>query len=460
MTARHTKKVEPPSAAPGADSPASIEARRHERWQQIWMSFWMSVAITGLLVLIKLRIEKTDFGQMIESMSYDLLQHHLVAPASIKDLPVIVLDISGIEMKPTLGSQPSLVTDRAPLKRIVESLLQLPNGPRAIGLDVDFSPDGHGYAYPDDPDTFDTFLKAKIPITVGVHNSLALGPQRWLNDPKYINLASCVVVPKPDPGQSTRYMPEETVVNYPAPMSHGIDEHCSSMAFALEYGSAKNLASRLGWFVNSSRVNDDPNLRQIVSSEFLVDYSPLALLVSSAPDALNPDELAKTDMNGKIVLLGRTKNTTDTFTVPGKPEQPYAGVFLHACAVYTLEHRPLYRLSELGRIAIDFLFSLVVFGPALLIRLNRHKQGEEVVMEHRGLRRMINFEALFLVVGAVWLVPYTHLMWDDFLLVAIVLVAHSPIEHATLDIGRWLDKTLRSGRRDLSPPSNSPSEGE
>lgn len=420
----------------------------------------MSVAITVLLILIKLRIEKTDFGQLVESMSYDLLQHHLRAPASINDLPVIVLDISGIEMKPTLGSNPPLVTDRAPLKRIVENLLNLPNGPRAIGLDVDFSPDAHGYAHPDDQDLFDTFMKAKIPITVGVHNSLALGPERWLNDPKYIDLASCVVVPKPDAGQSTRYMPEETIVNYPTPMSRGIDEHCSSMAFALEYNPAKNLASHVGWFLESSRINDNPNLRQIVSSEFLVDYSPLELLAKSPPDALDTGELANAGLKGKIVLLGRTKNTTDTFTVPGKPEQPYAGVFLHACAIYTLENRPLYRLSEFGHIAIDFLFSLVIFGPALLFRLNRHKQGKEVGMEHRFLARMINFEALILFVAAVWLVPYTHLMWDDFILVVIVLVAHSPIEHATLDAGKWLGKHFGSGRGASSPPPESPAEGE
>ena len=61
------------------------------------------------------------------------------------------------------------------------------------------------------------------------------------------------------------------------------------------------------------------------------------------------------------------------------------------------------------------------------------------------MRRIINFEALILIVCAVWLVPYTHLMWDDFLLVAIVLVAHAPIEHATLDIGRWLEELFAPG---------------
>jgi hypothetical protein len=253
-------------------------------------------------------------------------------------------------------------------------------------------------------------------------------------------------------------MPEETVVNYPAPSSRGIDEHCSSMAFALEYDPAKNFSSGLGWFLDTSRVRSD--LRQLTNSEFLVDYSPLELLAKSPPDVLNLDELAKVNLKDKIVVLGRTKNTTDTFTVPGKPEQPYAGVFLHACAVYTLENRPLFRLSNLGRIFIDFLFSLVIFGPALMIRLNRHKQGKEVVVGHRFLARLINFEALILFVLAVWLVPYTHLMWDDFILVVIVLVAHAPIEHATLDIGKWLGRFFGAGRDASSPSSESPSEGE
>ncbi len=417
----------------------------------------MSFAITALLVVVKLQIEKTDFGKQIESMTYDLLQHHLSPPASVKDLPVIVLDISGIEMRPTLGSQPALVTDRAPLQSIVQYLVSMPNGPKAIGLDVDFSPDAHGYAHPDDQKLFDFFLSQKIPITVGVNSSLALGPLRWLNDPKYIDLASCVVVPKPDGGQSTRYMPEETVVNYPTPISHGIDEYCSSMAFALEYGKVKDAASGLGWLVDTSRVKSD---RQVTNSEFLVDYSPLDLLANSPPNALNPGELAKADLNGKIVLLGRTKDTTDTFTIPGKPEQPYAGVFLHACAIYTLENRPLYRLTEFGRIFIDFVISLVIFGPLLLYRLSRHRQDKETVVGHHFLGRLISLEAFLLFIVAVWLVRYTHLMWDDFILVLIVLVAHGPIERTTVDIGRWLDEFFRPGRRDSPSSAASHSEGE
>jgi hypothetical protein len=240
-------------------------------------------------------------------------------------------------------------------------------------------------------------------------------------------------------------------------MSRGIDEHCSSMAFALEFDKVKDATSRLGWIVEPSRVKSD---RQITNSEFLVDYSPLDLLVSSAADVLKPEELAKLDLKDKIVLLGRAKSTTDTFTIPGKPEQPYAGVFLHACAVYTLENRPLYRLTEWGRIFIDILFSVLIFGPVLVYRLIRLGQGKEVVMDHRLLGRAINLEALVLFVGAIWLVRYTRLMWDDFILVVIVLLAHAPIEHATLEIWKWLGESYRSIWHAPSAPSGPNSEGE
>jgi hypothetical protein len=45
-----------------------------------------------------------------------------------------------------------------------------------------------------------------------------------------------------------------------------------------------------------------------------------------------------------------------------------------------------------------------------------------------------------LVVIALAGVRWTHLMWDDFLLVAAALVLHSPIEHAVEKIGHLLGR--------------------
>ncbi len=468
MTARHKKKASAKPAAESADPHpseklASSEAKRRKRLREILISFSMSLGIALLLILIKMKIEKTDLGEQVESMSYDLLQHHLSAPASLQEMPVVVLDISGVQMRPALGPVPGLVTDRESLQTIVQNLAALPGPPSAIGIDVDFSPDSHGYADPDDPALFDYFLteNARIPIRVGVNSSLALGAQKWLGDPKYMELATCVVVPKPDKGQSTRYMPEELVVNYPMASSPGIDEHCPSMGVDLVNATMKKVQAAShwpGWLAQTFR---QKNEKRISSSEFLVDYSPLEVLSTSPPDALNPADLAKADLRGKIVLLGRTKNTNDTFIVPGRPEQVYAGVFLHACAAYTrLQTQPLYRLTGWGRFAFDLGFPMLILGPVLWYRLSQHRKGKEVVIGHRLLGLLISFEALILFIGAVAFVRYTRLMWDDFILVAIVLVAHGPIERAMLDIGGWLDGSVRSWRYAGSSTSGSHTEGE
>jgi CHASE2 domain-containing sensor protein len=459
MTARHKKESSAPPAADSGVTQAVIVTKRHEVLRKIRFSFWMSLVITISLLLVKLRVERTNIGGQIESMTYDLLQNHLTASG---DLRVVVLNISGIQMKPTLGPQPGLITDREPLKDIVDALVKLKKegqGPTAIGLDVDFSPDVHGYAYPDDPKVLDFLLdmNKEIPIRVGVNSSLALGPQRWLGDPKYMDLATCVTVPKPEKGQSTWYMPEFLVVNYPAASFGGISERCPSMGVALANATVKEVSPELSLFAETIRMKtgEDP----ISKSEFLVDYSPLESLIRSAPDVVSAADLAKEpakeSVKGKIVLLGRTKNTTDTFTVPGKPEQAYPGVFLHACAIYTLKNGPLYGLKGLTRTLFDVGFSAIVFGSLFLIRSWQFNQGMEVAIGHRLPAFLSLGVAFILSIGATYFVDKTHVMWDDFILVDIVLLVHTPIEHNTVEFGKWLGATMRSWFR-ISPPSTGP----
>ena len=162
----------------------------------------------------------------------------------------------------------------------------------------------------------------------------------------------------------------------------------------------------------------------------------------------------------KVVLLGRTRNTTDTFTVPGKPEKPYAGVFLHACAAYTLLERPLYRLKEPGRFLLDFVLSAAIFGFVLGVRWHPHSPHVDEFLEHRLPQLLALFVAVLLILCELWLVPRTHLMWDDFLLVAGVLLVHTPIERAA---GKGIARVVgwvRSLRDALASTSHRHSEGE
>ena len=411
----------------------------------------MSLLFAFVLIGINKLIEETEFGVLVESMTYDLLQHHLSPAGSAQNLKIIVLDISGIQMRPTLGARPWLVTDRVPLRKVVESLIakQGANAPRAIGLDVDFSPDSYGYAYPDDPALFDWFLtlNQKIPVRVGVNESLSLGPMRWLVDPKYMDLASCVVVPNAESGQSARYMPEWVEVNYPAATFGGVVGRCPSMGIELAQRTVKPAPWWAAPFVESFRLKNDKDRRRLSPTEFLVDYSQLQALISSSKDVYDSDSSVplNVDVGGKIVLLGRTKNTSDMFTVPGSPEHAFAGVFLHASAANTLlEDYPLYALKWEGRILLDLFFSLAIFLPLLGRRLWRHKHGKEVLIGPRLPGFLSCVEAAILTFLAVGLVRWTHLMWDDFILVAVALVVHTPIEHTTIEIGERLGETLRS----------------
>ena len=419
----------------------------------------MGIAITLVLLGLKGLVQRTDFGRLVDQMSYDLLQHNLSSVKSAKDLNVMVLDISAIPMVTVPGIiQSQTVTSREPLLSIVESLVTKEHPPLAIGLDVDFSPDEYGYASPDDPNFFESLLqmrgKTQIPILVGVDKSLALGPQKWLIDPKYMGLASCIVVPTPEPGQSTRYMPEWLEVKYPATQEQQATMVvCPSMGSALAKASVAPVPWWAKYFAESTDLKNETSLS---ASEFLVDYSPLDVLNASAPHIRNSGDVAPIDVENKIVLIGRTRETDDTFPVPGRPEKSYAGVFLHACAAYTLlEKRPLYHLKEFGRIFIDLLFSAAIFGTVLLIRLRYARDSWEEFMEHR-LQGFLTFAAVvLLVIGAVVFVRVSHLMWDDFLLVTIVLLFHSPVERTTGEFVHWLSTFSGAPK---SPPSRRHSE--
>jgi len=137
----------------------------------------------------------------------------------------------------------------------------------------------------------------------------------------------------------------------------------------------------------------------------------------------------------------------------------YAGVFLHACAAYTrMETQPLYRLTKFGRYAFDFGFPLLILAPVLWIRLSRHKKGMKPGIGERLIAYLISGEAFILFIIAVVFVRETRLMWDDFILVVIALVAHTPIERAIIDIFEGLRALVRHERH--APAAGSHVEGE
>lgn len=463
MTARHKKKPRKRRAEASATSLATAVRDHRQSRFRFWLGIAATLGIAAGLIVINAWVEDTDIGRRLESMTYDLLQQHL-SSADLEKITPVVVDISGIQMRPTLGLTPALVTDRVPLETLVASLVSRSDHPSAIGLDVDFSPDSHGYADPEDPHLFAALLtdsqtlladNRAIPIRVGVNRSLALGPDNWLGESQYSSLASCVVIPNPDPRQSARYMPEWIDVQYP-PMTSK-PKRCYSMGVALVQAIGKAPPSWRSWFAESYRGKPGETISE---NEFLVDYSQLSNMIKATVDALDPMQMARAPLKDKIVLLGRTKSTNDMFTVPGNPEKSYPGVYLHACAALSLlETRPLYSLTGGGRLLLDVAFTLLAVCPLFWIRWRGLKRGEEDFME-RGSPELMSFAVTAgLVLIALAGVSLTHLMWDDFVLVAAALILHSPIEHAVDKIGHWLQR-LGFGNAGSTTSSRSHSESE
>ncbi len=459
----------PPAAAEPQQPPDHAHPHAHTR--QAWISFAISMLFTVLLVLAKMEFEKTDLDQQFEEASYGLLQRNL-GTSSGENPKIVVIDISSIPMRESEGLMPGRVTDRTDFTKLAEALVALNPKPRAIGFDVDFSPSPHGYADAADPEILNRLLELQdsgVPIRVGISSSISLGPGKWLVDPKYLPLAACVDVPHPGPNESTRSMLEKMDINYTTPQTAytaGDTGHCPSMGYALAtVGTPEPLY--LKPFVESRLANQGDRVFQ---NEFLVDYSPLDTFIAKSPAVTPGMDFSKfvqeheKALAGSIVLIGRGKYegpSSDTFTVPGRPGQRYAGVFLHASAAHTLLNgRPLFKLTELGRWIADIALSAAIFGIILVISLKNKKPEREAFLE----RSLPVYLAFGMAVAIVWFelktVHTTHLMWDDFLIVAVVLLIHSPIEQLATIAASRLASAVHLPRAAAAPAADAHSEGE
>jgi hypothetical protein len=147
-------------------------------------------------------------------------------------------------------------------------------------------------------------------------------------------------------------------------------------------------------------------------------------------------------LRDKVALVGDATlgKSSDNFVIPDRQE-PFPGIYVHACAAYTLIGAPLYELTGTGRWVIDLLLSLLVFGPVALVRL-RYGDGTSQALSARGLESIMRWLAVALaVLGGTVLVRTTRLMWADFMLVAAGLLLHPSAERFAERLGTWMRNT-------------------
>jgi CHASE2 domain-containing sensor protein len=427
-----------------ADPPRAVEKEPKPRTSgTAILGVFRGLVITFLLLLLKGWFEVTPVGERLKSDTYDLLQERLSSAISKEDLPVIVVDISesdALKAKTTDGSE--AVTPREPLIKLITAIAK--QKPRAIGVDVDFSPDPDRHLPRTDPEFFASCLRLRsvtnVPIFLGIFRSQALLPEEWLGSRDYEPLAASIVIPTDAKkmawwiqvdGDRSRTLP--TLSAALADASHKSDwQPPRPVRWLLVSLVEKKLAST------------------VKVAEFLIDYSPLEVLVKDKTrlkDLVKQPEVAPElheHLTDKIVLIGNATlgKTSDTFVVPNQ-SSPIAGVYVHACAAYTLIKGPLYEWRPMIRLALDILLSALVFGIVIGVREYYRLRTDRVVAARRLSVALALLIVFVVILVAVLLVPRTRIMWDDFFLVIVVVLVHPSVEHRAGKLWTW----LQNGRR-------------
>jgi CHASE2 domain-containing sensor protein len=181
--------------------------------------------------------------------------------------------------------------------------------------------------------------------------------------------------------------------------------------------------------------------------EFLVNLSWISRLNAesfSTCDAAGIRALQR-HLKGRVVLLGDATYGVgrDVYSVPGY-DQPVPGVLIHACGAATALGKPLYELSHGARVLVDVIFAVAIIGGAVLLRPIFERDGRPV--NEPFLRWVLTLGFVAVTVGGFFFVGTTHLLWTDFVLVALALLLHSRAERFTARCGSaihaWWDKQI------------------
>jgi CHASE2 domain-containing sensor protein len=408
--------------------------------RQIWLGFLVGLLVTALLIVGKIALEHSQFGQQIEHMTMVLQQLRLGEAVRGRHPDIVVVDITDVPQVPSGQPQDSdLVTRRDRLMEIVDAVAV--RNPAAIGIDVIFGPNADGTM----PDADRRFLNRistltdargrRIQVFVAIFESVVRGPRRWLGEERFAEFAAYTLVPNPAQHTSTTNMIGGVELNV-----DGEAVRCRSLADAVAHAGKRHEIERrwLGRKLHdmfSSLLERDLLTRgeHFTADEFTVDFGALSALRASAIVAARPDDIARAnrDLHDKVVFIGRgqTGRTTDVFTVPGE-STPVPGVFVHASAAYTLMEAPLYRLTHVGRIVADVLAALIPLGCVLLVRLRHIRRSPSEAAAQRLFTRVA-----FLTAGLAFVFGYivferTGILWTDYLMVIAALLLHGPLEHA------------------------------
>lgn len=419
-----------------------------------------AAGIAVLLMGAQQFVERTTTGQRIYVTSFAVLQEILPNFDPEKRLPIVVVDISAIAG----GREPGSETPR---KRIAELIKAIASAhPRAIGVDIDFSPNEDGWRdWRTDPSFFDMCVSLgrgpePVPVFLGAYRARDDGPDVWLGSDLFSPLAADVGA-NTEPSSkvtfraSTHYLPED---------AKPTDTPLKTMSFALAQayvqGNADHSwpkAPRLLGFISPTWIFERTSPADISiwkrHEGFLLNYSKIdqlhheTLLTTTPTSALEFGPY----FAHKIVILGDVAYANDRLVLPDRGVT--AGVYAHAVGAYTFAVQPIYEFKLYVRLLLDALAGTpllltIFFGP-------RQRSDGAALAEARaelGEIRIARWSALGVVAAGIVLMATMRVMWLDFALVAAAQLLHPTIQ-------RWIHRRRHGGEppaEQVAVPSDHP----
>jgi CHASE2 domain-containing sensor protein len=388
--------------------------------------------VTALILFGKWCVEHHSLYQVLQSACYGWLQSSLRPPQNRADLPVVIVDIRGLDaVVNEVNGKKFTVTPRKQLLDLIVAVAA--QKPAVIGIDIDFSPNEFGYLDPKDPQFFRSLMKIStpaMPVFIGIRRSQNKPPEKWLGVAEFAGLGADIMISPNDYRKMVKWV---EVLNK---SGSGGSSKGESMSAALARNVQKNPSpdnETSGWLLTQySETELEPGLK---AQEFLVDFSAINALNETRLTTVNPATISDLGwtLAGKAVLIGdgQTTDTRDTFPIPDyNHPRGVPGIFKHASAVYTLIKAPLYELTPFGRISVDLLLSLMVLVPVAIIRRKISRLGKTLKIRFSEATAIGLFTALITALAlfiGVALVHRERVMWDDFLFVIAALWLHRAI---------------------------------
>jgi len=440
----------------------------------------LSAAFTWLTIMFNHAFERTLVGEWLRLASYDFLQLRLERKIPAKDLKVVVVDIKDWPGPDAIGNSPGrekpFLTDRSRLSRLLDKIQDL--GAVAAAIDFNFSPLGDMALTEEESRFIKSCVEkknAKHPFYIYLSSlgRLALDRSQWLGTSEAAELAAHPLVPThpdfgikshPDPKDAgdgpaqVRTMPLEITIR---PIGSPMPSLAMALASTPEQGRIRNYPresleppwNALFERYSATRVEDlDERGASVETKFFPVNYGALeSLRTSSISLSSNQDEdLPRLEANanvlaGAYVIIGRSESDPpDWHSVPGLHRSQTAGLYVHACAVWTLIKEPIYVPTNFGRYVIDFGLSFAVLLATLLT--DRYLRNRTRARTLKKIAPWLIALAAFFV-GVVF-ISFTRLLWDDFVFVIVGLTLLHPSLHYLYErIGEALVWVIGLGRQ-------------